>query len=76
MKKVLFINPSLRLHSETKFLPVGVACVMTYLKNIGIDFDFLDIDIEDMETIPLKHFWRIIGMTSYFQEVLLLITNG
>ena len=56
MKKVLFINPSLRLHSETKFLPVGVACVMTYLKNIGIDFDFLDIDIEDMEDDTVETF--------------------
>ncbi len=56
MKKVLFINPSLRLHSETKFLPVGVACVMTYLKNVGIDFDFLDIDIEDMEDDTVETF--------------------
>ena len=56
MKKILFINPSLRLHSETKFLPVGVACVMTYLKNIGIDFDFLDIDIGDMEDDAVESF--------------------
>lgn len=56
MKKVLFINPSLRLQSETKFLPVGVACVMTYLKNIGIDFDFLDIDINELEDDSVETF--------------------
>ena len=49
MKKILFINPSLRLNSPTKFLPVGIASVMTYLDHHSIDFDFLDIDINEME---------------------------
>ena len=56
MKKILFINPSLRLHSSTKFLPVGVACVMTYLREIGIEFDLLDIDIRDMEDDEIEDF--------------------
>ena len=56
MKKILFINPSLRLHSSTKFLPVGVACVMTYLKETGIDFDLLDVDISDMEDDDIESF--------------------
>ena len=49
MKKILFVNPSLRLNSPTKFLPVGIASVMTYLNHHNIDFDFLDIDINELE---------------------------
>ena len=54
MKRILFINPSLRLHSKTKFLPVGIASVMTYLQSQGIKFDFLDIDIDDIEDTDVK----------------------
>ena len=56
MKKILFVNPSLRLHSSTKFLPVGIASVMSYLKSYKIDFDFLDIDINDMEDDAVEIF--------------------
>jgi radical SAM superfamily enzyme YgiQ (UPF0313 family) len=47
--KCLFINPSLRRWSPTKYFPVGVASVMTYLRDQGYDFDFLDIDINDLD---------------------------
>ena len=56
MKKILFVNPSLRLYSSTKFLPVGIASVMSYLKSCKIDFDFLDIDINDMEDVDIENF--------------------
>ena len=56
MKKILFVNPSLRLYSSTKFLPVGIASVMSYLKSCKIDFDFLDIDINDMEDNYVEDF--------------------
>ncbi|MDC3107773.1 B12-binding domain-containing radical SAM protein [Paracoccaceae bacterium] len=56
MKKILFINPSLRLKSPTKFLPVGIASVMTYLDANNIDFDFLDIDINELEDNQVKDF--------------------
>jgi len=45
--KLLMINPSLRLGSPTKFLPVGIGSVMTYLYNQGYDIDLFDIDIND-----------------------------
>ena len=48
MKKILFVNPSLRLHSQTKFLPVGIASIMSYLNFLNIEFDFLDVDIDDL----------------------------
>ncbi len=56
MKKILFVNPSLRLYSSTKFLPVGIASVMSFLKSCKIDFDFLDIDINDMEDKDVENF--------------------
>ena len=45
---ILFINPSLRLGSSTKYLPVGIASVMTYAASKGNYFDYLDIDIDDL----------------------------
>ncbi len=56
MKKILFINPSLRLKSPTKFLPVGIASVMTYLETFQIDFDFLDIDINELEDSQIEDY--------------------
>lgn len=56
MKKILFINPSLRLKSPTKFLPVGIASVMTYLDSHNIDFDFLDVDINELEDSQIEDF--------------------
>jgi anaerobic magnesium-protoporphyrin IX monomethyl ester cyclase len=46
--RILIINPSLRLGSATKYFPVGIASVMTYLKIKGYDFDLLDVDIDDL----------------------------
>ena len=43
--KILFINPSLRPKSETLFLPVGLAYVMTYAQKNGYKFELLDIDV-------------------------------
>lgn len=51
---ILFINPSLRRGSPTKYLPVGVGAVMTYLKTKGYDFDFLDIDIDDLDDAAVE----------------------
>ncbi len=45
--KILFINPSLRLGSPTKYLPVGIGAVMTVIRQNGFDFELLDIDIFD-----------------------------
>ena len=56
MKKILFINPSLRLKSSTKFLPVGIASVMTYLDSHNIDFDFLDVDINELEDSQIEDY--------------------
>lgn len=54
--KYLFINPSLRRGSPTKYLPVGVGAVMTYLKERGYDFDFLDVDIDDLDDRTVEEY--------------------
>ena len=56
MKRILFINPSLRLKSPTKFLPVGIASVMTYLDSHNIEFDFLDVDINELEDNQIEDY--------------------
>ena len=56
MKRILFVNPSLRLHSETKFLPVGIASVMSYLNSLNVEFDFLDIDINDLDDSKVEEY--------------------
>jgi len=41
--KLLFVNPNLRPGNSTgKFLPVGLAYVMTVFRNVGLDYDLLD----------------------------------
>ena len=46
--KILFINPCLRKGANTKMLPVGLACVMTYVHKYGYSFDLLDVDADDL----------------------------
>lgn len=63
--KLLFINPSLRLGSATKYLPVGLASVMTFIHEAGYAFDLLDIDINDysdeyVEKFIVNHEYEII----------------
>ena len=62
MKNILFVNPSLRLNSQTKFLPVGIASIMTFLSQNSIEFDFLDIDINDLGD---KHVEEFLANHSY-----------
>ena len=62
MKNILFVNPSLRLNSQTKFLPVGIASIMTFLSQHSIEFDFLDIDINDLGD---KHVEEFLASRSY-----------
>ena len=56
MKNILFINPSLRLNSPTKFLPVGIASVMSFLESKNIEFDFLDIDINELNDDSVENY--------------------
>ncbi|MBJ89380.1 MAG: radical SAM protein [Woeseia sp.] len=47
--KILAVNPALRLGSETKYLPTGLAYILTYIEAGGYEFDLLDIDINDYD---------------------------
>lgn len=42
--RILVINISLRPTSQVKLVPIGLAYVMTAMKNAGHDFELLDID--------------------------------
>jgi len=45
--RLLFVNPNLRPGSEVRYLPVGLAYVMTAVQNAGYDLDLLDIGLGD-----------------------------
>lgn len=46
--RIVFVNPNLRPNNPTgKFLPVGLAYVMTVFKEAGVDYDLLDICLYD-----------------------------
>ena len=46
--RILFVNPNLRPENPTgKFLPVGLAYVMTVFKNAGLNYELLDICLYD-----------------------------
>jgi radical SAM superfamily enzyme YgiQ (UPF0313 family) len=52
--RILFINPSLRRGHPTKYLPVGIGSVMTFLRHHGYDFDLLDVDIDDLDDAAVE----------------------
>jgi len=56
--KILFINPSLRLGSPSKFLPVGLGYIMTVVRDGGYDFDLLDIDLNNFENTYVEKYLR------------------
>lgn len=51
--KILFINPCLRPGAAVKFPPVGLAYIMHAVKKAGYDFDFLDLDLHEMNESEL-----------------------
>ena len=56
--KILFINPSLRLGSDMRFLPVGLGYVMTYVKQFGYEFDLLDIDGRQLQDDYIEKYFQ------------------
>ena len=54
--KLLFVNICLRPGGHTKFLPVGLASVMTYFKTKGYDFTLLDTDINEYDDVYVENY--------------------
>lgn len=54
--RVLFINPNLRPGNAVRYLPVGLAYVMTVVKEAGWDFDLLDIGLYDYDDSEVESF--------------------
>jgi anaerobic magnesium-protoporphyrin IX monomethyl ester cyclase len=67
--KILFINPSLRPEAPHRYLPVGLAYVMTAAHEAGFKFDLLDVDIgrysnEYVEQFLAKNRYDVIALGS------------
>ncbi|MDP8213171.1 MAG: radical SAM protein, partial [Candidatus Zapsychrus exili] len=71
--KVVFINPSLRPDSKRKMLPVGLGYVLTAVKNSGINFDLIDMDVDD---ISMEGFEKILKDKIYDVYCLGCIVTG
>ena len=54
--KLLFVNVSLRPGGYTKFLPVGLASVMTYFEEKGYQFTLFDIDINEYDDAYVENY--------------------
>ena len=54
--RLLFINPNLRPGHAIRYLPVGLAYVMTVVKEAGYDFDLLDIGLYDQDDAQVEDF--------------------
>jgi anaerobic magnesium-protoporphyrin IX monomethyl ester cyclase len=47
MKKILFINPCLRRNAKRKYVPVGLAYILSAVENAGFVFDLYDMDAKE-----------------------------
>jgi len=52
--KTVFINLSLRPGAKHRHLPVGLAYVMTAAKRAGFEFDYIDIDLDELADEDLR----------------------
>jgi anaerobic magnesium-protoporphyrin IX monomethyl ester cyclase len=53
-KRILFINPCLRPGARRRYLPVGLASILTAVQKAGIEFDLLDMDAHDLSPDDLR----------------------
>lgn len=56
--RLLFINPCLRRNAKYKILPMGLACVMTFIHEQGYEFDLLDVDINEYDDEYVEQYLR------------------
>ncbi len=54
--RILFINPNLRPGHSIRYLPVGLAYVMTVVRHAGHDFDLLDIGLYDYSDAQVEDY--------------------
>ncbi|MBF0319737.1 MAG: B12-binding domain-containing radical SAM protein [Nitrospirae bacterium] len=71
--KIAIVNPSLRPESKRRQLPVGLAYVLTAVKKAGFDFDFIDMDINNITMAQLE---EILSKTTYDVCALGCIVTG
>ncbi len=56
MCRILLINPCLRPGARAKYPPVGLAYIMLAIKRAGFHFDFLDLDLCELDDSSIKAF--------------------
>lgn len=54
--KTVIVNFSLRPEAKRRELPVGLAYILTAVKKAGFDFDFIDMNINNMTMPQLEEF--------------------
>ncbi len=54
--RVLFVNPNLRPGHPTRYLPVGLAYVLTAVRDAGHEVELLDIGLEDHSDAEVEAF--------------------
>ncbi|MCP5055624.1 MAG: B12-binding domain-containing radical SAM protein [bacterium] len=54
--RLLFVNPNLRPGHSTRYLPVGLAYVMTTVREAGYDVEVLDIGLHDQADAEVERF--------------------
>jgi anaerobic magnesium-protoporphyrin IX monomethyl ester cyclase len=55
---ILVVNSCLRRNFPIKQLPVGLAAIMTFIRQHGYEFDFLDLDINDYDDDYVENYLR------------------
>jgi len=71
--KTVFINPSIRPDAKRKMLPVGLGYILTAVKNGGIGYDLIDMDIDNISIQGLE---KILGKKTYDVYCLGCIVTG
>ena len=56
--KILFVNPSLRPAAPHRYIPVGLGYVVTCVRDAGITFDLLDVDIARYDDAYVENYMR------------------
>ncbi len=63
--RLLFVNPNLRPGHATRYLPVGLAYVMTAVREAGYEVELLDVGVHDQDDDAVEAFlgrnrWEVI----------------
>lgn len=70
MMKIAIINLSIRPHAQVKYLPIGLAYIMTSLKEAGYKFEYIDQDLYDLSEAEVLERLGGVHMMWFYLELL------